>query len=212
MMKFEPINDWERQWKVRSFRQSDKERLIELYNKGLNDNQIGKEMPFEVGTVREHRRKLGLPPQPMKNYMKPEIKNLTKIEYAYIAGLLDADGNFTLTKDKNNCYHPSIHFTNTSEKIIEPMKKWFSNYYYHERNRDVKWKTIHSFTICRLADVPKFIEQILPFLIIKKEQAELLKEYCETRLSKPNGIVTDKSYDEIIYQKMKRLNRRGPIK
>jgi hypothetical protein len=56
-------------------------------------------------------------------------------------------------------------------------------------------------------DVLVFLEMLLPYLIIKRRQAELVIEFCKSRLAKPNHAPYDERELEV-FAEVKRLNER----
>ena len=85
-----------------------------------------------------------------------------------------------------------------------------------------KWKTAYYIVMQRYHDILLLLEYLLPFLIAKRKQAELVIEYCKTRIY-PDHLVHlqegrtwrgrfGPSYDgsEIwFYEQVRILNRKG---
>jgi hypothetical protein len=114
------------------------------------------------------------------------VKPLTNTEAAYIAGFLDADGCFVLQvkQRKNNSnrypihFHPVMTFANNRIKVLYWIQRkcgGFGNL--SEKGKSKKQD--RSYTLLFSSSVIRWIlPQIIPFLILKRKQAELLLEYC----------------------------------
>jgi len=153
--------------------------------------------------------------------MKQLSKQINNAEarFAYLAAVIDCDGSFTLVKEnsqthcKNIRYEFRIVVTNTNKEFLEAIKNEFGGHVRVQNKSNGVWKTSYRWT-----SSSKKIEEIawgiLPFLIIKKRQAELLLEFRKTvdagRKTGGNGMgqeIRDKR--ESIYWEMKKLNKRG---
>jgi len=114
------------------------------------------------------------------------ITTLSEIDKAYIAGLVDGEGCFSLTKKGNNKKAASFTIAMCDKEII----KWLHNSIgcigsfrirdnQHLTNRkDVAVITIQSRQCLLFASV------LLPYLRVKKRQAEIVIEYALTVLGK----------------------------
>jgi len=115
---------------------------------------------------------------------------------AYIAGVMGSEGSFVLTFDKryrgNVSYLVSI--ANTDMNMLMFIKQQFGGNIAAEKTRTTKqcykWYPHASRVI-------EFLERVTPYLIAKKDQAILMRQYLESR--------TDKQTDE---EKAKRLEMR----
>lgn len=138
------------------------------------------------------------------------------------AWAIATDGCITITlgKDKKTKLgfklQPSISFCNTSYQFIQIVNKMIGGGIYHkdanvQANAKGKWQV----RVTGLADVKYLAEKILPFLPIKKRQARLIIEYCDSRLkilAQPSYQFKNVGYTKrelAIYEEMKKLNKRG---
>lgn len=112
--------------------------------------------------------------------------NLSETDKAYIAGFLDGEGSICLSKPKNRrTPHPLITLCNTHFGVMNWISKKLelretAIYTYPEdtiRNHKIKYAV----TIGRQAKIKEILENVFPYLIIKKRQAELMLEYLERR-------------------------------
>lgn len=143
--------------------------------------------------------------------------NHTKEQLAYLAGIIDGEGCFYVGKVKQGKYgsgyqfHTTIKVDNTHRPLIDFLNQTFGGkreYSYWKKNPNHKpvyaWYSAGMMLdyICPL---------ILPYLIVKKQQCELMIEIRKTyknigskRL--PQNII-DARLD--IISKMRKLNSRG---
>lgn len=115
------------------------------------------------------------------------LRNVTVSELAYLAGLLDGEGSFTVygASGRTN-YHTVICMSITNEEVVDWIIQRFDGSKYKVQrsgnNEDaIRWHLIGKDSIIEL------IPEILPFLIIKKLQASLLLRYCIQFKNHPSG-------------------------
>jgi hypothetical protein len=158
---------------------------------------------------------------------KGEIGN-QQITPQYIAGIWDGEGSFSITRHKiqrgrYEQLRANVSMSNTDERIIHAVKKyaysigcgcWIRAY-----PRRPNTKMQYELKIVSLADRIKFTKSILPYLIGKKERAELLLEFLESRLNKIStrrdgfgrylGRVGFSDEERKLYESVKCMNVRG---
>jgi hypothetical protein len=145
--------------------------------------------------------------------------NKEGIILAYMAGVLDGDGSFSLMKKPRRkeshspIYYPLIQIANASKYLIDFVHKEFLGLIHVrkayiakdgcERKISYQWKLEKS-TSC----LP-FLNKIIPYLVIKKERAEFLRNYI---LKNPPNRGSKKISEEILqdresdYFKMRSFN------
>ena len=134
---------------------------------------------------------------------------MTEVQKAYIAGIVDGEGSISIahSKHKNNgkrYYSLRIDVVNTDRKLIDYMADVTdTGYTYCYESRKNEWKNIHSWVTTRKS-AEEFLREILPYLVIKKERAELALEF------RKHSRKVEKQ--EQFFEKMKALNKRGAIK
>jgi hypothetical protein len=133
-----------------------------------------------------------------------------KAKLAYVAGLLDGEGYFCISK--TNAYYKSgeiypafdlqIGISNTSKKLMKWLVTNFGYKYraLSQRTNTFAKKTCYQWRIERRENQEIFILAILPYLVIKKEQAKTALQYI--RLSRINPTERMK-----LHLKMKALNK-----
>ena len=136
---------------------------------------------------------------------------------SYLAGIMDGEGTIRIGAsnppekhpDWNTKYYASISIGMTDKRIIEMFVKKFGTKLRQEcvPNRKIvyRWGTSGN------EAVPKILRELLPYLIVKKQQAELVIKFCETR--KVTGFRRNQKLPikellrrEEFYKKVKKLN------
>lgn len=141
------------------------------------------------------------------------------LELAYWAGFFDGEGYIGIYKYKqNDGYHKSpgysvvMGLTLTNKKIVEEFGCLFKGFQItrreYKRNPNAKtqyyWQAKGHTAIAVL-------KALMPFLKLKKRQAELAIEFYERKGPNPSRPLTNSELQlrEEYYQKMRQLNKRG---
>jgi hypothetical protein len=142
------------------------------------------------------------------------------IKWAYIAGLMDTDGSFMISKRmahngmKNPNYLAKISY---GEKDIRPpsfVRKTFPFGVISLKDND---KCVNGRFVWELVvkeDMIAFIKRILPYMKVKKQNAEILLKFCENykpvRKGHRFGIPQEElEFREKCYQDLHKFQRRG---
>lgn len=150
--------------------------------------------------------------------MKPSID--------YLAGFFDGEGCININDGYDTSYYLlHVSVSNTQRKALEPYEQFFGGSIGKPRKNGISpnAKPIHKWSIDS-AIAEEFIEEIIPYLILKKPQAELAL-YFRTLFKEPyvlprgkliNNLTKQKmkrtqvmALREDCYQKMQKLNKRG---
>ena len=135
-----------------------------------------------------------------------------------MAWTVEWEGSFCLSKAKSrNPYYPLITVANTKRELLEKFSALvgYGNFVYCQSKCENKgkWKNLYKWSITKFSLIKQFCEETIPFLTTKREQAELLLEFVNSRLFiKGKGKSREKSWterDKEIYLRMKVLNKRG---
>lgn len=142
-------------------------------------------------------------------------------EFAYLAGLIDGEGSIrmqkTSYKNQNPKYMPMVSVVNTNREVVDKVSRFLGNSRVFEckGNGQIKMNKICFKTQkSGLKPLLKQLESLLPFLIIKKKQAELLIKYIKgynptKQTAGGNGNYRNEKenlFRESIYQELKKLN------
>lgn len=137
---------------------------------------------------------------------------------AYVAGIIDGEGYIGLIPSsskqlKNPSYSPKVKVTNTNEEMVIFLYKTFGGHLDKLRflNNPV-FKPARMWTLSNKVNVKPFLISLIPYLKIKKKQAELVINYCNNysykeMRQKDNKKALQKRND--YYHELRKLNHRG---
>ena len=150
---------------------------------------------------------------------------MKRTKRAYYAGLTDGEGYIGLIPFKNSLfYRPRVKISLVKERqsiqIMEELKDNFKgsiNFYSHKEENDNRRDAIR-WEIADKKRVRRFLLQIMPYLILKKEKAEIALKYmsipwknCRLWRGQKKGIYDQKFVNERhkLAKELKQLNKRG---
>ena len=148
------------------------------------------------------------------------------LHMAYLAGLFDGEGSFCLCRQPNKakakdghvniCIHPMVRIGMTDEPIIKMIHETFKiGHSYDEGVRKDRphYKIMHRWNVISRDGCKEVIEKLLPYLRIKKKQAELVLQFCNewkiatVRYYRQDPEILQKR--EELFLRVKELNRTG---
>lgn len=151
---------------------------------------------------------------------------LTPEEASYLAGFIDADGCIGLYKkspDKENWstgYQAYLGLTNRDQKVLKWAQERIGGAINEKKRYQVHHSPAYSLQLRGLVSVLEALKQIEPYLITKREQANLVISFSK-KVDKLTGEKKEKpksklSIEEIekrekFFLRMKELNKRGVI-
>lgn len=130
-----------------------------------------------------------------------------KAKFSYLAGIIDGEGCLTIgagRKGNVTNYNSVIVVASTNEKLIQWLQHNFGGNYYKAGREVPNCKPAFIWRFLKKAEIEKLLLAILPYLIIKREQAIALLEFV--RLPR---YLENPDAREAIYQRLKLLNKRG---
>jgi hypothetical protein len=144
------------------------------------------------------------------------MANYTDMDIAYLAGIIDGEGAF-LAYIYTIYFQLILKITNTDLRLLEHLQYKFGGRINGKNAEDTKkkWKPCY---ILRWSGVEaiKITKEIFPYLIVKKEHAQLFLDYP---MKWSNGAKTKYRYQKIpdidimaresICLKIKKLNEKG---
>lgn len=156
--------------------------------------------------------------------------NQRQTHWAYIAGVMDSDGTFMITRHKRQTlrknhphtvkqwgwtYLPAVKISQIEPEAIKFISEFTGQktIYLHgaSPSRPTR-RPIYSWGIRKRIDLIPFLEEVIPYLRIKKNRAEFLLKYCNHVIEIPQACryfgLTDEelNFREDSYQKMRELN------
>ena len=137
-------------------------------------------------------------------------------EITYLAGIIDGEGTIYLQRLIRNSYinwYPRFQIVNTNVNLMMWIHKTFGGHLYGKdrSNHNKNWKYQYEWCTNRKI-IDLLLPKILPYLIVKKEQAELMLEFRKTFVKKYGRSKIPKDiyeHREQIFNKIKNLNKRG---
>lgn len=152
------------------------------------------------------------------HYLRPRsIGELTHDQRVYLAGFIDGEGTITVSIKKSKAtpwtggssITPLIMITNTNKDLINHLKTLLHGPTI-KTSRTPEGKDVWVLQIAKLLDVKALLEQITPYLFVKKRQAELLLEFCNLRLKDKWMRYNPRLFE--IAKEIRRLNRSGKMR
>lgn len=146
----------------------------------------------------------------------------------YLSGLVDGEGFIGIAKQirkdrPSPAYRTIFQIANTHKLLMDTLKQEFGgNVYIITREANDKgWKEQYVWH-CYDTKTAELLPQLIPYLIVKKQQAILIIEFIKNKKTfkrKSLGVGKGSSplsqgeidYREILYQKVKVLNKRGTL-
>ena len=137
------------------------------------------------------------------------------MKISYLAGIIDGEGYIGIIKcspqikyrETKHRYKPVLIIVNTNRKLIDKLNDNFEGHI-HQRKRIIKSKITYDFTFTQKG-LWNILPKIIPYLIVKKEQAKLLIELRKTFrfTGRNNGYKENEiNQKEEIYKNCKELN------
>jgi len=185
--------------------------------------------PLEKNVLLE-REKLYLKIKDMNSYpdTNGSLKRTSNINedivfWSYVAGIMDTDGSFSLKKEnrstdsrKSPVYTPCILLSQYDSRAIYHISNNFIGSNLMVINaKGTKNGFCYRFSITSKKSAIEFLKRIIPFLILKKEQATLLFDYCiNVKTLSGNRIISyeENQWRDEYYKKIVSLNKYGVYK
>jgi len=130
-----------------------------------------------------------------------------KMELAYLAGLFDGEGCIHIAKPKTTSgysYSLTISIHQKHSETVKKVHHCFGGNFNECKNGTYTWQ-------CQGAEAGNVLRLVLPFLIEKKEQAELGIDFLETFNYGVGKCIhrsdKEKEFQELYYLKMQILKR-----
>jgi|GEM_PF-2980294 hypothetical protein len=133
------------------------------------------------------------------------LAGCSKVELAYLSGLIDGEGTLTFQKIKGGYFRPLMNITNTDEDLIVYLHRFFWQAVKKSKNsRQVPYLRV----ALNGFGIEPFLKAVEPFLTAKKLQCMLLRRYIACRQAQPwRASPTDEMLG--IIQDVRMLNVRG---
>ena len=143
------------------------------------------------------------------------MNNIEKLYW--LAGVIDGEGCITIGKDREQFFRTIITITNNNPYLIQEVSKIFSElnmkffYLLKKRSNPVHKETLVIRAI-GMGGCKKLLENIMPYLIGKRQQAEIMLKYINSRKEKLKlkGSHNPYSEEELeLIKQIKELNHKN---
>ena len=141
------------------------------------------------------------------------MKKISNVTKGYLAGIVDGEGYIFIVFSKSTQnYLCGVYIKNTDKELLDLFAKYFGgNVTFHKRSKPNHKDTYQ--WVCFGNKAAKLCKQILPYLIIKRKQAELLLKFSKTlkKNLKDNYKLSKDTENKrkMLIKKIKTLNKRG---
>jgi hypothetical protein len=138
-----------------------------------------------------------------------------KTKCSYLGGLIDGEGNiciwrtearshdFEVSGKTYGSFNMRLHIANTSVTLMKWLISNFGGVYHCKVEATDKHKAVYEWRPKGENNTKKILLAVLPYLVIKREQAILALKYIDLPRNCPEGR-------EALYQRMRVLNQKGP--
>lgn len=142
-------------------------------------------------------------------YVKGKLQNgtISDFERGYLAGIIDGEGSINLHRYKNT-FSMKVEVTNTYvplRDIVHELAGGKITHSKHGGERKEAWTVYH----CSAVAILDTLRQIESNLIVKRQQALLMIEFCQNRIAFPQGLYTNRDFE--ISTIIHKLNGKKPF-
>ena len=149
------------------------------------------------------------------------MKPTQNVDWSYLAAMFDGEGTFSIYQNNGN-YHTTVDgekkqynftnsrvsITNTNIELMEWLVSHFGGVYYTHRRAKAVHKIAYDWRPKGKKNTEELILGILPYLVLKKQQANLVLQYI--RLGSSQGTErNDVDARRLLMIECQKLNKRG---
>lgn len=132
------------------------------------------------------------------------LEDMSEGQLGWMAGVLDSDGSLMILTEKRKTlyYLARITVTNTDKRMLNTILSWtgLGTIIEHKQPKE-NWAPCWSWHCQTNAGILLVLLKVLPYLVIKKEQARTLIQFCALKLARKCDN------PERLYLEMKRLKK-----
>lgn len=132
-------------------------------------------------------------------------------DLAYIAGLVDGEGHISVLFANSGNYFLHVGITNTNLNVLKWIESILPTGIIYKKQKYAERKQGYELRWAKSLVSKEFLTLILPYLKIKREQAELAIEFCDIMLNKKQYRLDENSKENLAELKfgISLLNKRG---
>jgi hypothetical protein len=135
--------------------------------------------------------------------------SLTKVDKAYIAGIVDGEGSIGLWRHhKNETHSPNVTIANNNLDLLKWIQLRVGGVIVSKKKRQIHHANSYAWSL-RMDKAISFLNEIKVYLIVKKQQADLITtEY--KKVTHRSGKYTSEmlAKKEELVAKIRKLNKR----
>lgn len=155
-----------------------RERIVGLYRSGWSIRKIAKDQRVGDATVSALIEEAGIPRTNAQRRRLGPL-SLSDAEKGYIAGIIDGEGCVGFTWGDAAKAQIRVTVANTNTQLIEWLKQKIGGHVFRKKKIHAKWKTGWQWTVTS-AQARRLLDEIAPFLVIKRKQAELVSAFDDS--------------------------------
>ena len=149
------------------------------------------------------------------NFRKKKHPRVNKIDLSYIAGIMDGEGYIGIVRQREyrrrkHCftYSPRILIRMCDKEAIDFISKRFTGFFSNKEGIQ------NGFGIGSGLESFRFLKAIIPYLKIKRKQAEIILKFIQRRIKSIRSFPGQKVYvdrDHRDYWQVRKLNNGGKL-
>jgi len=134
----------------------------------------------------------------------------------YLAGFVDGEGSFMITKSNNDFYKPTFHIANTDLQILHDIRKFFRITAKIQTMipKNPRWATAYYLAVKNIEQCKSIARQLHPYLRIKQQQAAIIMQFPKAYPTHIRGRTyrdySTKGLQLKLRNKIIALNKKGP--
>lgn len=142
--------------------------------------------------------------------MDNQQETVSLFQIGWLCGIVDGEGCFTISHGGNGGYSPSFKLVNTDDEIIDQFAKILDSLTMGHHIYDA-WRTKNQRPAKRLEvngvlRLKKFLDFFCPYFQAKRDQAKILLEWIDLRLSVPQRTPTMPE-EYVIYKTLQAMKK-----
>jgi murein DD-endopeptidase MepM/ murein hydrolase activator NlpD len=137
-----------------------------------------------------------------------------EIDKRYIAGFIDGEGYISVVRHKDvrvkkgHTLYPIFRITNSNKEALEKINEFIKGDIRTNGNdKNYNHKQVYRIEVIDQKKIRDILNKIIPYLIIRKKQAELLLNFCNKRIKAKSKNYTDDDFK--LVPLFSKLNKRG---
>lgn len=137
-------------------------------------------------------------------------QQVTQFELGWLSGIIDGEGCFSMSPGSKGSYNVGIKIVNTNKIIVDNicdiLKRLGIPFHIYDSHRSSNQRPAKRVEINGPKRVQRAMSILLDYIVAKKEEAILLSDYVNLRLTTPYGEL-DPAYSLATYQMLRALKR-----